>query len=368
MSIMHICGDFCNFYADLFGHEIVAGINLRCFYYTTRYKTMSKFNYAYLDSYNSDIKYLRTPLFFKKRINYVTKEFLKKYEVNQYNIIHAHMLYTDGYIAYRAHDMLHIPYIVAVRNSDLNSLFFNYMPWMQKLCVKILSNASKIIFLSPSYAKRMYSKLSAKYHDNFNIKSKSIVIPNGINDYWQLNKLVSTRKVPKDAIHLLTVGDINFNKNQINVMRAVKLLKNEGYNIYYTVVGNIKNTLLASILRINNVEVLPFCDVVELRQLYLHSDIYVMPSIHETFGRVYVEAMSQGLPVIYTRGEGFDEQLPNGYVGFAVNPKSPEEIASSIKNVLVNYVELSQHAVESAARFSWHKIAMEYIDIYNSVI
>lgn len=40
-----------------------------------------------------------------------------------------------------------------------------------------------------------------------------------------------------------------------------------------------------------------------------------MPSHKETFGLVYAEAMSQGLPIIYTKNQGFDGQFPDGYVG-----------------------------------------------------
>ena len=43
--------------------------------------------------------------------------------------------------------------------------------------------------------------------------------------------------------------------------------------------------------------------------IYRENDIYVMPSIIETFGLVYAEAMSQGLPVIYTRGQGLIDNL-----------------------------------------------------------
>jgi len=44
-----------------------------------------------------------------------------------------------------------------------------------------------------------------------------------------------------------------------------------------------------------------------------------MPSITETFGLVYAEALSQGLPVLYTRGQGFDRQFEEGEVGYAVD-------------------------------------------------
>lgn len=44
----------------------------------------------------------------------------------------------------------------------------------------------------------------------------------------------------------------------------------------------------------------------QLREAFSISDIFVMPSKPETFGLVYVEALSQGLPILYAKGEGFD--------------------------------------------------------------
>ena len=40
---------------------------------------------------------------------------------------------------------------------------------------------------------------------------------------------------------------------------------------------------------------------------------FCLPSHAETFGLVYVEAMSQGLPIIY-EGQGFDKQFQDGEV------------------------------------------------------
>ena len=42
--------------------------------------------------------------------------------------------------------------------------------------------------------------------------------------------------------------------------------------------------------------------------IFIVNDIFVMPSVTELL-LVYAEAMSQGLPVIYTRGQGFDGQF-----------------------------------------------------------
>ena len=90
-----------------------------------------------------------------------------------------------------------------------------------------------------------------------------------------------------------------------------------------------------------------------------------MPSKHETFGLVYAEAMSQGLPVIYTKGQGFDGQFPEGEVGFSVAYDDPEEIAMRVKEIIADYGSISKRAVANVHRYDWKGIAQDYSELYS---
>ena len=89
-----------------------------------------------------------------------------------------------------------------------------------------------------------------------------------------------------------------------------------------------------------------------------------MPSHHESFGLVYAEAMSQGLPVIYTRGQGFDGQFPEGCVGYSVKSSDALEIAERVESVLVDYDAMSARCVEHSKDFRWETFASSYYEIY----
>ena len=93
-----------------------------------------------------------------------------------------------------------------------------------------------------------------------------------------------------------------------------------------------------------------------------------MPSYYETFGLVYPEAMSQGLPVIYSKNQGFDGQFEEGYIGYRVDPHDPLDIAEKINKIVENYSELSQNAIQAYKKFSWDILAEEYIAIYKSIV
>ena len=93
-----------------------------------------------------------------------------------------------------------------------------------------------------------------------------------------------------------------------------------------------------------------------------------MPSIHETFGLVYAEAISQGLPVIYSRGQGFDGRFVNGEIGYAVNALSVDEIVLRIKAIESEYKEISKMCLINADYFKWDLINCKYKKLYNCII
>lgn len=98
------------------------------------------------------------------------------------------------------------------------------------------------------------------------------------------------------------------------------------------------------------------------------ADIFILPSKPETFGLVYAEAMTQALPVIYTRRQGFDGQFERGLVGYDVDSESEEEIIHAITNILNNYEEISNNALKNSYKFKWDHIVNKYLELYENVL
>lgn len=72
----------------------------------------------------------------------------------------------------------------------------------------------------------------------------------------------------------------------------------------------------------------------EVAQHFVMSHAYVMPSIKEGFGIVFIEAMYYGLPVIAGNADGSVDALQNGKLGLLVNPHDVNEIKNAIEQVL----------------------------------
>lgn len=325
-------------------------------------------NYETKEEYPSNVYLSRCynrldRLFFHVKHTKVLNDIKSTIELNKYDIIHAHSLFSNGYIAYKLNQEYNIPYIVAVRNTDVN-VFFDKMIHLRAMGVNILKNAEKIIFISEPYKKYTINKFIPEKHKE-EINNKYVVIPNGIDEFW-LNNKFKDRNIPqKNKVKLIYAGRIDTNKNIDTTIKACELLMKQGYEVNYKVIGKIANEKYKSIINENPfIQYIPHSPKEDLIKHYRDSDIFIMPSKHETFGLVYAEAMSQGLPIIYTRGQGFDGQFSEGEVGYSVQYNSPEEIAERIKDILKNYEAISNNCIEKVDRFDWDRIAKEYVRLY----
>jgi phosphatidyl-myo-inositol dimannoside synthase len=74
----------------------------------------------------------------------------------------------------------------------------------------------------------------------------------------------------------------------------------------------------------------------ELAAHFNIADIYVMPSVKEGFGIVFVEAMLYGLPVIAANVDGSTDALLQGKLGTLVNPNEPKAVVEAVKNIMAN--------------------------------
>ncbi len=164
---------------------------------------------------------------------------------------------------------------------------------------------------------------------------------------------------------MLFVGKIDRNKNVISIQKAMYRLKKKGINLTLTVVGDkSNNTLYKKISKDSNTTIYNFMPKDQLLKIYRNHDIFVMPSHNETFGLVYAEAISQGLPVIYTKNQGFDRQYKNGEVGFAINSKSIIDIADNILALINNYNNFNNNFCNKIDVFNWYNIAVIHYKIY----
>lgn len=304
-------------------------------------------------------------LFFDYKQRKIFQAVNSHYPVEDYQLIHAYTLFTDGNCARKLSRKYGIPYVVAVRNTDVND-FFRLMPHLRKRGIKTMLDASAVFFLSEAYRKQVFEKyVPLKYRDA--ILKKTHIIPNGIDDFWFKNTPEQENKVHK-TVKLIYAGRIDRNKNIPTIQKAAALLEKKGYDVSLTVVGKVADQkVFAAIKAEPNTECLPAQPKEELLKLYRRHNIFVMPSFTESFGLVYAEAMSQGLPVVYSKGQGFDNQFPEGTVGCHVCAYDAQDVADGIERVVQHFSEITPNTIPSAKVFNWKEITRRYDRIYQTI-
>lgn len=289
----------------------------------------------------------------------------KNIDVKSFDIIHAYTLFTDGNAAMKLAERYKKPFVVAVRDTDVND-FFAKLFYLRGRGVKIMRKAQKIFFLSEAYRKQVFEKYVPKrFHDE--LFSKTMIIPNGIDDFWFENQWIEQKK-SGSSLKLVFVGKVCKRKNVSSIKKAMDVLGNKGITTSLTVIGNIvEQDEYAKIKDDKRISCLPAMPKENLVEQYRLHEVFVMPSFTETFGLVYAEALTQGLPVVYTKGQGFDEQFEEGTVGYHCDALDVNDIANAIENVFVRYKEIQENCVNASLKFRWNGICEKYQLVYKEL-
>lgn len=366
MKVLHINSYYESspFYKELYEAQYRDGIEVSVFVPGNRKIKNQAFDYGpYTVLQPAYSPYQRFFFYWKqKSIERVMK---KSIASSEYDVVHAHSLFTNGYQALNIKKKFQVPYVVAVRNTDLN-FFFKKAVHLRRVGIEILSEAGAIVFLSPSQ-KTVLLETYVPSHLKESIQKKSFVIPNGLSPFW-LHHAGVPKMISEGPWKILFVGNISANKNLPMLIKAVKILEDHGIQASLTAVGKLKEPTYIEKVPLKNFQYHEYMDKERLLDLYRASDLFVLPSKQETFGLVYLEAMSQGLPVLYTKGQGFDGHIPSGEVGFPVDAESAEDIAEKIQMAISSYTELSEKALKYVEAFQWENISATYRTRYEEIL
>ena len=194
-----------------------------------------------------------------------------------------------------------------------------------------------------------------------------------INKKDDFDLVLKTREALKvdNSIVLTYVAELNKNKNQIMLLKVLKLIKKTGRNYKLLLVGpdhsNGKLFKLAKKYRLDkDVMFLGWRD--DINNLLISSDIYVASSIREGFGINIVEAMYCGIPVVATDNRGHREIINDNENGFLVKLNDIKTFSKRIEE-LADDEEKRKRIITSADRVLKDKFNYKCEDlIYQSFL
>ena len=228
-----------------------------------------------------------------------------------------------------------IPHLVSLVGGDLYDPSKWYSPHrnpvLRRVVDRVIAKADRLTAISEDIAER-----ATKY---FKVKSPIDVIPLGIKrpDFQP-----STREelgLHDQNIYIICVGRLVRRKDHPTLLRALALLKRG--DVHLLLVGDgpehIHLAALAQKLSIaSQVHFLGFVSEEKKYQLLATSDVFAMPSLHEGFGLVYLEAMHCGLPVIASRQGGQEEFLEDGKTGFLVTAGDCKALQRALEKLIAD--------------------------------
>lgn len=295
--------------------------------------------------------------------------------ISKPDLFHARSSYMDGYGALKICKRWDIPLIFDVHGT-LEFRKYLQTPIIRKFSHEAILYAKKILCVA---------KWQVKKGISIGIpECKLEYIPLGV-DIERFDQIINSdaclniKNLNNEKLLFLFVGHLNKMKGVIYLLQAISMLAKEiKKKCHFTIVGDgpekINLQYYADSFGLN--PYITFSGRVvgdELIRLYASADVFVLPSLSEGRPTVINEAMISGCPIIASNIDGIPEQVTDGYNGFLVEPRNPEQLASKIKQ-LAEDENLIQTMGKNSKRkildegITWENYAKRVEKIYMDVI
>ncbi|MGN6567680.1 MAG: glycosyltransferase family 4 protein [Flavipsychrobacter sp.] len=186
--------------------------------------------------------------------------------------------------------------------------------------------------------------------------------------------MVSQENQTGGAINILTVARLNWKKGILYALHAIKELKDKGFNIQYTIIGDgeDKERLLFAVHQLGLINNVVFKGKVKsnmIPEYFKKHTIYLQPSVQEGFCNAVLEAQAGGLLCIVTDAEGLQENVLHNKTGWVVKRRNVKGITDAITQV-IDMDESSKAEIRNSAReriekeFTLEKQIAAFADFY----
>ncbi|HQE48345.1 MAG TPA: glycosyltransferase [Fervidobacterium sp.] len=214
-------------------------------------------------------------------------------------------------------------------------------------------------------------EIKRTFNETYRIANLDIpIVLNGVN----LSKCIAKEDYRVEGTyHILHIGRFAEAKNHIELLKAIRILKNDGIDIHLSLIGEgeLKRTVLEFISNNDLEQEVSLLGIKENVYPYLHdADIFVLPSLFEGVPMTIIEAMGTGLPIVASNVGGIPNLIDDRKEGLLCNPEG-NSIASSIEEFIKNE-ELRENCGKGAKKkstfFSSRAMCDSYIKVYKEAL
>jgi glycosyltransferase involved in cell wall biosynthesis len=245
----------------------------------------------------------------------------------------------------------------------------------RKLVVpRVLKKSKKVITVSP-FEKNRISEF-------FGIKgdTKLDAIYNGVSEHFkpitnkkELKRVKEVYCLPDKYFFFL--GNTDPKKNTTGTLKAFSnFLKQTGSSHKLVMLDYDKTELNKLLIEINETNLIHhiiltgYVTNTDLPAIYSQCDVFLYPSLRESFGIPMLEAMSCNVPVITSNTSSMPEV--SGGAAHIINPLNPAEITHGLIKILKNETyrkALCNKGLERSKQFSWNNMAKDYLKLYETI-
>ena len=300
----------------------------------------------------------------KKHYNSV-KKIIKKKNI-KFDIIHAHFLWSAGFVGDQLKKDYSVPLVVTAHAYDVYDLPFRSDTWKTGI-KKILSNTDHVITVCNK---------NVEYIKSINMNSPISVIPSGYRNHLFHKKNIMESRIklnlPIDKKIILTVGNLVEVKGHTYLIDSMKDIVNLRKDVICIIVGEGKLKMkLAKKIKLNklknNVLIKGYRKRNEIVDWLNACDVFVLPSLNEGSPTVLFESLACGKPFVGTTVGGIPEYITSHDYGILVKPKNSKLLAKALLEALERDWD-SRLIIEHSKNYDWEILSKEKIHIYNELI
>lgn len=210
------------------------------------------------------------------------------------------------------------PYLVEVVGSAWDSLWYQniyrkmFAPILSFLNKRAISKAPYVVYVTEKYLQKHYPTLGKS------ISCSNVTLPSVADLSTLNNRLEKLKKLDTKKIIIGTCATLNVYKGQQDIIKAISILKAQGYKVEYQLVGGGDAGHLKSLTtKLGLTGEVKFMGKLKHKDVFLwldKIDLYVQPSLTEGLPRAVIEAMSRGCPIIGSSAGGIPELIDNKFV------------------------------------------------------
>ncbi|SDB34977.1 N-acetyl-alpha-D-glucosaminyl L-malate synthase BshA [Flavobacteriaceae bacterium MAR_2010_188] len=292
-------------------------------------------------------------------------------KLHKIEILHVHYAIPHAYAAYMAQKMLledgiNIPFVTTLHGTDITLVGSH--PFYKPAVTFSINNSNAVTSVSQS--------LKDDTLRLFNIKKEIEVIPNFIDlkrythDFTDCQRDMMATEKERIVTHISNFRKVKQIPQVIEIFNRIQ--KEIPAKLMMVGEGPEREPAEKLCERLGIADkVVFFGNSNEIDKILCFSDLFLLPSISESFGLAALEAMASGVPVVSSNAGGIPEVNKEGVSGYLNDPSDVDGMANNATRILgdsANLAKFKKNAKLEAKKFDIYNIVPMYESIYERTL